>query len=89
MDELNGILSDLYHGKINVNEKFPDSKEYNNLIEESKEILNRINNIINDSEKELLNQYLEKQAQIISIECEQKFINGYKLASKLIITGIK
>ena len=45
-------------------------------------------NIDNKTEN-LLNEYIEKQSQITSIDCEEKFIDGYKLASKLIITGIK
>ena len=43
----------------------------------------------NDEEKILLNEYIEKQSYIASIDCEKKFIDGYKIASKLIIAGIK
>lgn len=89
MDILKKALNDLYNGKININKKFPTSKEYNTLVEESSEILKKINNNLSDEGKKLLNEYIEKQAQIMSIDCEEKFIDGYKLASKLIIAGIK
>lgn len=89
MELSKNILKDLYNGKINVNEEFPNSEEYNILTKESNKILEKINNNISDEAKLLLNEYIEKQAQIASIDCEEKFIDGYKLASKLIIAGIK
>lgn len=89
MDTLKDVLKDLYNGKININEKFPDTKDYNTLVRESSEILRKINNNLDNERKKLLNEYIEKQAQIISIDCEEKFINGYELASRLIIAGIK
>ncbi|MDO5555627.1 MAG: hypothetical protein Q4G09_02935 [Clostridia bacterium] len=82
MDISEDILNNLYNGKININEKNPISKEYNELLGES-------NKILEEKEKELLNEYIEKKAQISSIECEEKFIEGYKIACKLIIYGIK
>ncbi len=89
MEILKKVLKDLYNGKININEKFPDTEEYSTLVRESNEILRKINNNLDSERKKLLNEYIEKQAQIISIDCEEKFISGYKLASKLIIAGIK
>lgn len=89
MDILKGILNDLYNGKININEKFPVSREYNILEEEANEILEKIRRDLDDRGKKLLNEYIEKQSQIASIDCEEKFIDGYKIASKLIISGIK
>ena len=89
MDVLDDTLKDLYNGKINLNEKFPTSEEYNLLIKESKKLLDKIESYMDEKENKLLNEYIEKQSQITSIDCEQKFIEGYKLASKLIIVGIK
>ena len=42
MDVLDNILKDLYNGKININEKFPISEEYNVLIRESGDLLEKI-----------------------------------------------
>ena len=89
MDILKDVLNDLYNGKININEKFPTSKEYNTLLKQSSEILKKIKENLDNETKKLLNEYIEKQAQIISIDCEEKFIDGYKLAIGLIIAGIK
>ena len=87
MDSL--ILKNLYNGKININEQIPNSKEYSTLVKDSNIILEKIINTLNNNQKALLNEYIEKQSQITSIDCEQKFIDGYKIASKLIIAGIK
>ena len=89
MDMVKNVLEDLYNGKININEKFPTSEEYETLLKESKEILKAIKKNIDDKTQDLLNEYIEKQSQIMSIDCEEKFIEGYKLASKLIIASIK
>ncbi len=83
------ILNDLYNGNININEIIPISQEYNILTEESNEVWERIKKRLDDEENELLNKYIEIRTQIVSIECEEKFIEGYKTASKLIIAGIK
>ena len=40
-------------------------------------------------DKELMDKYIEIQSQITSIDCESKFIEGYKTAFKLIFSGIK
>lgn len=88
-DMFNDILKDLYNGNVNINEKFPISEEYNILIKESNEILRRIEEKLDDKGKKLLKNYTEKQAQIMSIDCEEKFVEGYKLATKLVISGIK
>ncbi len=89
MEVLDNILKELYNGKINIKEKFPISEEYNVLVRESGDLLEKIKNYMDERGNKLLNEYIEKQSQITSIDCEGKFIEGYKLASKLIILGIK
>ncbi len=89
MDTQKEILNDLYNGNININEKIPISQEYNILTEKSNEVLEKIKELLDDEENRLLNKYIEIRAHISSIECEEKFIEGYKTASKLIIAGIK
>ena len=89
MDVLDNILKDLYNGKININEKFPITEEYNILIRESRDLLKKIKSYMDERGNKLLDEYIERQSQITSIDCEEKFIEGYKLASKLIILGIK
>lgn len=89
MDELNNILCRLYNGTININENFPNSDEYDKDLEESNKILKKLVNKLDDDENELLNKYIEIKSQVVSIECKEKFIEGYKLAVKLIIAGIK
>lgn len=89
MDELNEILENLYNGNININVKVPNSNEYIETLEECNIILKNIENKLDDAGKKLLNEYIEMKSQVTSIECKEKFIEGYKLASKLIIAGIK
>ncbi len=89
MNELDDVLDDLYNGKINVNIKLSNSDEYRKILKECNTVLKEIENKLNEKDKKILNKYIEKKSQIVSLECKEKFLEGYKLASKLIIAGIK
>lgn len=89
MNELDDVLDDLYNGKINVNIKLSNSDEYRKILKECNTVLKEIENKLNEKDKKTLNKYIEKKSQIVSLECKEKFLEGYKLASKLIIAGIK
>lgn len=89
MNELDDVLDDLYNGKINVNIKLSNSDEYRKILKECNTLLKEIENKLNEKDKKILNKYIEKKSQIVSLECKEKFLEGYKLASKLIIAGIK
>ena len=89
MNELVDVLDDLYNGKINVNIKLSNSDEYRKILKECNTVLKEIENKLNEKDKKILNKYIEKKSQIVSLECKEKFLEGYKLASKLIIAGIK
>lgn len=86
MGKIEEIISQLYNGKINPSENIPKTEEYKELIKESNIIAKKIEEKIED--KELMNKYVEIQSQIASIDCESKFIEGYKMASQLLISGI-
>lgn len=86
MEKIEEILNKLYNGQINPNENIPKTVEYKELIKESNKIAKQIQEVIGD--KALLNKYIEIQSRITSIECKSKFIEGYKMASQLLISGI-
>ena len=86
MGNFEEILKKLYNGEINPNINFPTSPEYKELMRKSNQIAKLIEEKIGD--KELMNQYIELQSQISSIDCESKFIEGYKIASQLLISGL-
>lgn len=86
MEKNEEILSALYNGNINPNRNIPISKEYKELIKEANKIAKQIEEKIGD--KEIIDKYIELQSQITSIDCESKFIEGYKLASQLLVRGI-
>jgi len=88
MKKIEKILKDLYNGDINPNENIPTSDEYKELVKEANKIVENVKTNMTEKEKELIDLYIEKRAQITSIECENKFIEGYKLACKLLISGI-
>ena len=85
MENNEEILSALYNGNINPNKNIPICKEYKELLKEANKIARQIEDKIED--KELIDKYIEIQSQITSIDCESKFIEGYKLASQLLIRG--
>lgn len=86
MEKIEEILNELYNGKINPNENIPTSEEYKELVKEANKIAKQIDEKLED--KELMDKYIEIQSQISSIDCESKFIEGYKIASQLLISGI-
>ena len=86
MEKIEEILNELYNGKINPNQNIPESKEYKELVREANKISKQIEEKLKD--KELMDKYIEIQSQIASIECESKFIEGYKIASQLLISGL-
>ena len=86
---LENTIESLYNGEININKKFPTFEEYSILQKESNELLQEIENKLDDKGKEILNEFTERKSRMMSIECKEKFIDGYKLACKLIIAGIK
>lgn len=86
MEKFEEILKQLYNGEINPNKNVPASHEYKELIQKSNQIAKQIEEKIGD--KELMDQYIEIQSQISSIDCEDKFIEGYKISSQLLISGI-
>lgn len=85
-DEKEEILSALYSGSINPNKNIPTSKNYKELIKKANKIAKQIEEKIGN--REIIDKYIEIQSQITSIDCESKFIEGYKLASQLLITAI-
>lgn len=86
MEKSEEILRELYKGKINPNENISVSEEYKQLVRESNEIAKELERVIGNNE--LIDKYIEIKSQITSIECESKFIEGYKIASQLLISGI-
>lgn len=89
MNKLNDVLEDLYNGNININLELSKSDEYSKILRECNTILKKVENKLNEEDKKILNKYIEKKSQMVSLECKEKFIEGYKLASRLIIAGIK
>lgn len=86
MEKFEECLKKLYNGEINPNKNTPTTEEYKKLIKESNKIAKQIE--IKLGNKDLIDRYIETQSQISSIDCENKFIEGYKIASQLLISGI-
>lgn len=86
MEKNDEILKMLYNGEINPNRNIPNTEEYKMLIKEANKLILQIEKEIND--KKIINKYIEIQSQIASIDCESKFIEGYKLALQLLLNGI-
>ena len=86
MENFEDCLKRLYNGEINPNKNTPKTEEYKQLVKESNRIAKQIEKKL--GEKDLIDTYIEIQSQIASIDCENKFIEGYKMASQLLISGI-
>lgn len=86
MEENDEILRKLYNGEINPNKDIPNTDEYKKLVKAANKLILQIEEKIND--KKIVDEYIEIQSQIASIDCESKFIEGYKLALQLLIKGI-
>ncbi len=89
MKKTDGVLDSLYNGKINMNEKIPKSKKYLKILKECNITLGEVYNKLDDADKWLLDKYIEGKSEMASMECREKFIEGYKLAIELMLAGIK
>jgi len=87
MNQYNEILNKLYNGEIRPKED-KVSEEYIKLQNENKEILHKIFNNIDSDTKELLEEFMESQNALASIDAEDQFMKGYKIGVKLVIAGI-
>lgn len=83
----NKILNKLYNGEIRPKEELL-CEEYLKLQQENNKRLKKSFNNIDSETKELLEEYLEKQSELSSIDAENQFESGYKTGIKLIVAGI-
>ena len=87
MRQYNEILKKLYNGDIKPKEE-KLGEEYLCLQQKNNKILKKIFNNIDSKTKELLEEYLERQSELESIDAEKQFESGYKIGIKLIVAGI-
>lgn len=87
MRQYNEILKKLYNGDIKPKEE-KLGEEYLCLQQKNNKILRKIFNNIDSKTKELLEEYLERQSELESIDAENQFESGYKIGIKLIVAGI-
>ncbi len=88
MERVESILRELYNGNINPNRNIPNTDEYNEKIKELNIISDKIIEKLPQQDRGLVDEYIEKQSQISSLDCENQFIYGYKLAIKLIMGAL-
>lgn len=55
-------------------------------MDKGKELLKVLLSNLSEKNKKILNEYLELKTEAESIECEEKFIEGYKTAINLILS---
>lgn len=82
------LLKNLYNGNINPNKTIPKTEEYNALVSKLNKVLKDLFNNLTEENKKLLNYYIEIKTETESIECQEKFEEGYKMAVKLILSGL-
>ena len=87
MSQYSEILNKLYNGEI-IPKEDKLSEEYIKLQNENQERLHKIFSNIDLDTKELLEEFMENQDALASIDAEDQFMKGYKIGVKLIVAGI-
>lgn len=80
------IIEELYRGNINPQIKvFNKDSQYADFINILSDNEEKLNDCLGGEEKRLLSTLIDAQGEILSIECRENFIQGWKLGAKFML----
>ena len=86
---MNGILSDIYRGKYAVIQQHTrKGTPFAKLLDQSNELEERIRKDLPDSLKDIFDQYIKTTADLSYLACEEDFIAGYQLGTRLMLAAL-
>lgn len=82
----NQLISDLYNGNIRpIEGDFIKGTHSNNLSIEVDSLISEIEKLLGDDGKKLFHAYVEGSRKVLCLNCEERFIQGFKLGGRLAI----
>ncbi len=83
------ILSELYYGNITPNEKsFRRNSEYANAAATLADTEEKLNALLKEEEKALLEKLISAQITVTSITAEEYFKDGFKTGFKIVLAAL-
>ena len=84
------ILSELFYGNIVPNEKsFRDNSEYKKTAKRLADTEEKLNALLSEEEKKLLEKLISAQIAITSITAEEYFKDGFKTGFKIVLAALE
>ena len=86
---MNKILSDIYRGKYAAIQKHTRmGTPFAKLLDQSSELEDRIRKDLPESLKDPFDQYIRASADLSYLACEEDFIAGYQLGTRLMLAAL-
>lgn len=80
------IIEELYYGNVDPTEKSVDkNSDYYKFVKAVSEIEDKLNETLNDGEKQLFSKLMNAQNEVLCITDKERFIEGWKLGARFIL----
>ena len=87
---MKNILSEIYHGSYDVlKRKDRKGTAFVETLNRMNELEAAIRKVLPDDVKEAFDAYIQAQADLADMACEEDFISGYKLGVQMLLAGIE
>ena len=86
---MKNILSEIYHGSYTVlNHRKRKGTPFAKTLDRMNELESEIRKALPDGLKDAFEQYVQAQADLADMACEEDFISGYQLGIRLMLAGM-
>ena len=86
---MKNILSEIYHGRYTVlNHRNRKGTPFVKTLDRMNELESEIRKALPDGLKDAFEQYVQAQADLADMACEEDFISGYQLGIRLMLAGM-
>lgn len=87
---MESILEELYYGNINPDKQyFAKHSEFGQAMKVLTEREDELTSVLNDTEKEILQRFINAQLEVNSLTAKTKFLYGFKLGFQIAIEGLE
>lgn len=86
---MKNILSEIYHGNYDVlRRKDRKGTAFAATLNRMNELEAEIRKVLPDDVKDTFDSYIQAQADLSDMACEEDFISGYQLGVQMLLVGI-
>ena len=84
------ILSEIYHGSYDVlKRKDRKGTTFATTLNRMNELEAEIRTVLPDDAKDAFDAYIQAQADLADMACEEDFISGYQLGVQMLLVGLQ